>query len=84
MKEFKFKRSVKVTMWVDESFSIEAETYSEALEEAKVYLDEECDIVDESIVIWETCNQLSPSENDGNATVKLYDESWNLIEKNGD
>lgn len=79
---FNFKRSVKATMWIDESIFIEAETYEEALEEAKSFIDESCDDVNESTVCWETFNRLSPSENNGDATVILYDEEWDFIAKN--
>lgn len=81
MATFNFKRSVKATVWVDESIFIEADSYEEALEEARNNFSADDDR-DEATVDWETYCPLSPSENGGNATLRIYDENWNLIEKN--
>lgn len=81
---FNFKRSVKATVWVDESIFIEADSYEDALEEARNSLNGSDDDRGETTVDWETYSPLSPSDNNGNATLRIYDENWNLIEKNTD
>ena len=87
MEKFRFKQDVKVTVWVRQSFTIEADNKEDALEKAERFKTEdvtgEIDDV-ECETLWDTQELMSPKDNDGSCTIELYDEHNNLIGQNAD
>ena len=87
MKKFRFKQDVKLTVWVRQSFRIEAENKEEALEKVEQFktvdVTSEIDNV-ECETLWDTQELMWPEENGGMCTIELYDEHDNLIGKNAD
>ena len=87
MEKFRFKQDVKVTVWVRQSFTIEAENKEEALEKVEQFktvdVTSEIDNV-ECETLWDTQELMWPEENGGMCTIELYDEHDNLIGKNAD
>ena len=87
MEKFRFKQDVKLTVWVRQSFTIEAENKEEALEKVEQFktvdVTSEIDNV-ECETLWDTQELMWPEENGGMCTIELYDEHDNLIGKNVD
>ena len=87
MEKFRFKQDVKVTVWIRQSFTIEAENKEEALEKVEQFktvdVTSEIDNV-ECETLWDTQELMWPEENGGMCTIELYDEHDNLIGKNAD
>ena len=87
MEKFRFKQDVKITVWVRQSFEIEAENKEEALEKVEQFktvdVTSEIDNV-ECETLWDTQELMWPEENGGMCTIELYDEHDNLIGKNAD
>ena len=87
MEKFRFKQDVKLTVWVRQSFTIEAENKEEALEKVEQFktvdVTSEIDNV-ECETLWDTQELMWPEENGGMCTIELYDEHDNLIGKNAD
>jgi hypothetical protein len=82
MKTFDFYKDEKNTIWVRHQFSIEAESYEEALEKIKQvesnpagsYEDEM-----ETEYLYETLESIDPEENEGNATCEIHSEDTNQL-----
>ena len=78
-KEFDFYQDVKVTTWVRQSFSVEAETKEEALKMVEKFKTEDIATSDESYLMYdsewmtETWEEIPVEENGGCATIELYD-----------
>ena len=87
MEKFRFKQDVKVTVWVRQSFTIEADNKEDALEKAERFKTEdvtgEIDDV-ECETLWDTQELMSPKDNDGMCTIEIYDDHNNLIGQNAD
>ena len=87
MEKFRFKQDIKLTVWVRQSFTIEAENKEEALEKVEQFktvdVTSEIDNV-ECETLWDTQELMWPEENGGMCTIELYDEHDNLIGKNAD
>ena len=87
MEKFRFKQDVKVTVWVRQSFVIEAESKEDALKKVERFKTEDVtDEIDdvECETLWDTQELMSPKDNDGMCTIELYDEHNNLIGQNAD
>ena len=87
MEKFRFKQDVKVTVWVRQSFMIEAENKEDALKDVERFKTEDvtseiCEV--ESETLWDTEELMLPEENGGLHTIELYDEHDNLIGQNTD
>lgn len=81
MNEYSFYQDVKVEIWQRKYFTIEADSKEEALEKVEEYkrMDASEDyIVGHSEYLYETERVLSPEENDGDATIELYDEETEI------
>ena len=87
MEKFRFKQDVKVTVWVRQSFTIEADNKEDALKKVERFKTEdvtgEIDDV-ECEALWETQGLMYPKEYGGSLTIVLYDEHNNLIGQNAD
>ena len=87
MEKFRFKQDVKVTVWVRQSFVIEAESKEDALKKVERFKTEDVtDEIDdvECETLWETQELMYPKDNGGSWTIELYDERNNLIGQNAD
>lgn len=87
MEKFRFKQDVKITVWVRQSFEIEAESKEDALKKVERFKTE--DVTDEindveCETLWETQELMYPKDNGGSWTIELYDEHNNLIGQNAD
>lgn len=87
MEKFRFKQDVKVTVWIRQSFTIDAENKEDALKKAERFktvdvLSEICEV--ELETLRDTEELMLPEENGGSCTIELYDEHDNLIGKNAD
>lgn len=86
MEKHYFYQDIKCTIWQRQYFIIEAESEEEANEIAKKYKDvdvnsEECIYNSENL--YETMDYMTPEENDGCATIKVYNtRNDELITKN--
>ena len=87
MEKLRFKQDVKVTVWVRQSFTIEADNKEDALKKVERFKTEdvtgEIDNVDYR-TLWDTQELMSPKDNDGMCTIELYDDHDNLIGQNAD
>ena len=87
MEKFKFHQDVKISVWVRQTFEIEADSKESALMKAEQFKTEdvtgEIDDVDLR-TLWDTQELMSPKDNDDMCTIELYDEHDNLIGKNAD
>ena len=87
MEKFRFKQDVKLTVWVRQSFTIEAENKEEALEKVEQFktVDVTSEIYDVELkTLRDTEELMWPEENGGLHTIELYDDHDNLIGKNAD
>lgn len=87
MEKFRFKQDVKVSVWIRQSFTIEAENKEEALEKVEQFKTE--DVINEisgweTETLWDTEELMLPEENGGCHTIELYDDHYNLIGTNAD
>jgi hypothetical protein len=83
MENFDFYIDRKVSIWVREFHSLEAESLEEAKEKMleefdNGYGDYLCDREE----FWDTYTELTPSQNGGNSTAELYFEKTNQLIKN--
>jgi hypothetical protein len=81
MNEYSFYQDVKVEVWQRQYFTIKADTKKEALEEVEKYTKRDASedyIVGHSEYLYETERVLSPEENDGDATIELYDDATEI------
>ena len=87
MEKFRFKQDIKVTVWVRQSFTIEADNKEDALKKVERFKTEdvtgEIDDV-ECETLWDTEELMLPEENDNQCTIELYDDHNTLIGKNAD
>lgn len=87
MEKFRFKQDVKITVWVRQSFEIEAESKEDALNKVEQFKTKdvkgEVDDV-EYETLWDTEELVLPEEDGGLHTIELYDEHNNLIGQNAD
>lgn len=87
MEKFRFKQDVKVTVWVRQSFTIEAENKEDALKKVERFktVDVTSEILDVELkTLRDTEELMLPEENDNQCTIELYDDHDNLIGKNAD
>ena len=87
MEKFRFKQDVKVTVWVRQSFMIEAENKEDALKDVERFKTEDVtgEIDDVELeTLWDTEELMYPKDNGGSCTIELYDDHNNLIVKNAD
>ncbi|MGN1173641.1 MAG: hypothetical protein ACI4SO_07625 [Muribaculaceae bacterium] len=87
MEKFKFHQDVKVSVWIRQTFDIEAASKEAAVDKAKEYIgrDVTADVETlENEILYDTEEILYPCDNNGYHTIELYDESMNLIGKNAD
>ena len=90
MKTFDFYQDRKVTCWERTQFSIEAESYKEALEIIKSWEGEDvlCFEDDKQIMVtdgetlYETSEAISPIDNGGRPTIEVFDSTGNKITDN--
>ena len=87
MEKFRFKQDVKVTVWIRQSFTIDAENKEDALKKAERFktvdvLSEICEVELENLR--DTEELMLPEENGGCHTIELYDDHDNLIGTNAD
>jgi hypothetical protein len=72
MKTFKFYEDVKHSIWLRNHFEIEAETEEEAIQKAIMLFDEN-HVPDENWeYLYDTLEELQPSDNDGQTTRELF------------
>lgn len=86
MKEFEFYQDIKVTVWERQRFTVEAESYEQALEIVKEYQDKDVSIdypIGDSETLFETEEFLTPEENGGYSTIELYNDGREFIGGNG-
>ena len=87
MEKFRFKQDVKVTVWIRQSFTIDAENKEDALKKVERFktvdvLSEICEV--ELETLRDTEELMLPEENDNQCTIELYDDHGNLIGQNAD
>lgn len=78
MKEFTIYRDQKITLWQRETYIVEAESEDDAvmlIEKGDVY-------TDELETLWETIQDITPTQNNGAETVEYLNEKYELISKN--
>lgn len=83
--KYEFFKDTLGTIWYRDCVEIEADSYEEAKEKVikAVENDDELDVV-YSEPIWDTWNELSPKDNDGQPTLEIQDsESDKIIYRNG-
>lgn len=86
MEQFEFFQDFKVAVWRRQSFTIEAESYEEALKIAEKYktVDAASDLYCDSCeTLFETEELIHPEENNGNRTIELYAKGRCFIGCNG-
>ena len=75
MEKFKFHQDVKISVWVRQTFEIEADSKESALMKAEQFKTEdvsnEIDLLG-SDVLWDTQELLYPKDNDGECTIELF------------
>lgn len=90
MAKFSFYQDRKVTSWERDTFTVEADNYREAVDIVKSWQGQDISAVsderlqiDESRSLWETSENISPEENDGKATLIVYDDYDAEVMANG-
>ena len=90
MAQFKFYQDRKVTSWERSTFAVEAKDYREAVEIVKSWqgkdiedADDKRIVLDECRSLWETSEYVLPEENDGKATLIVYDNYDAEVMANG-
>jgi hypothetical protein len=77
MKTFDFYKDEKNTIWVRHQFSIEAESYEEALEKIKQVESNPAESYEDEIYteyLYETLESINPEENKEEATIEIHSE----------
>jgi hypothetical protein len=77
MKTFDFYKDEKNTIWVRHQFSIEAESYEEALEKIKQVESNPAESYEDEMdteYLYETLEEMTPEENDNQATCEIHSE----------
>ena len=82
MKTFDFYQDRKVTCWERTQFSIEAESYKEALEIIKSWGGDKQIMVTDGETLYETSEAISPIDNGGRPTIEVFDSTGNKITDN--
>jgi hypothetical protein len=86
MKTFDFYRDEKCSVWTRSKFSVEAETYEQAVQKV-LDMEDNCDYdeVDSQFeVLFETMDELTPDVNEDKSTIELFSSDTNaLIFENG-
>lgn len=90
MEAFRFYQDRKITCWERTHFDVTAETYEEALaivqswqgEDMVEWEDEKKVIMVNCITLHETSEPLSPKENNGRATIEVFEMSGKCIADN--
>lgn len=86
MQQFDYYLDRKITVWVRELHTIDAESKEEADKEmVNRFHDNMCvDTFDEQEYMFDTEEYLEPGDNGGAATAELYDEDSNILTTNTD
>ncbi len=82
MKTFDFYKDEKNTIWVRHQFSIEAESYEQALEKIKEVEGNPAESYEDEMnteYLYETLESIDPEENEGNATCEIHSEDTNEL-----
>jgi predicted glycoside hydrolase/deacetylase ChbG (UPF0249 family) len=82
MKTFDFYKDEKNTIWVRHQFSIEAESYEQALEKMLAIENNPAESYENEFYpeyIDETLESIDPEENKGEATIEIYSEDTNQL-----
>jgi len=82
MKTFDFYKDEKNTIWVRHQFSIEAESYEQALEKIKEVEGNPAESYEDEIdteYLYETIESMDPEENDNQATCEIHSEDTNEL-----
>ena len=82
MAKYKFYQDLKIKVWQRNSFVVEGSSKEEAIEKAKKFKDHEIfETLDgwESEIIPDTQVTLEPCENEGNATIQVWDVETSRI-----
>lgn len=82
MKKFEFYQDVKVTSWIRQGFTIEAESKEEALKMVERYKFEDVEKyenINNSEFIYDYTESISVDENNGFHTIELYDGETNEL-----
>ena len=86
MAKYKFYQDLKIKVWQRNSFVVEGSSKEEAIEKAKKFKDHEIfETLDgwESEIIPDTQVTLEPCENEGNATIQVWDvETSRMVASN--
>ena len=86
MAKYKFYQDLKIKVWQRNSFVVEGSSKEEAIEKAKKFKDHEIfETLDgwESEIIPDTQVTLEPCENEGNATIQVWDvEASRMVASN--
>lgn len=90
MARFNFYQDRKVTSWERDTFSVEADNYRAAIniiqswqgQDISVVSDERLEI-EECRSLWEASENILPEENDGKATLIVYDDYDAVVMSNG-
>ena len=85
---FEFNQHKKVIVWECTTFSIEADTYEEALKKAEqakendLFLCLDC-MEEESETVFDNMETLPTEKNNGYSTIEVYDSNLKLLFENG-
>jgi hypothetical protein len=82
MKTFNFYKDEKNTIWTRFEFSIEAESYEEALEKIKQVESNPAESYEDEMdaeYLYETLESMDPEENDNQATCEIHSEDTNQL-----
>lgn len=83
MKTFDFYKDEKNTIWVRTKFSIEAESYEQALEKIKEVNNGDHSEIHDNLSYWEyleeTLEEMTPEENGGEFTCEIYSEDTDKL-----
>ena len=78
--KYTFFKDELSTIWYRDCFTVEADTYKEAVQKAiEMIKNDEIDDIDYSEPIWETWNPTRLDDNDGFSTIELQDTETNKI-----
>ncbi len=81
MKTFDFYRDEKCSVWTRSKFSIDAETYEEAVQKV-LFMEDNCDYdeVDSQFeVLYETMDALTPDVNEDKSTIELFSSDTDKV-----
>ena len=87
---FSFYQDRKVTCWERTHFEVQADTYEEAVaivkswggEDVILWEDDERIAFGDNYVLYDTSTALSPEDNNGRATIEVFDPSGETISDN--